>query len=48
MKGWGVCLYNEHQDKDISTYDINYTYYIHECNKIIQALQIEKEQLTLF
>jgi hypothetical protein len=45
--GYNVTIFNDyiHHD-DFKDYDINYSYYIRECNKIIR--QIETKQLTLF
>lgn len=45
LKGFAVQLYNEHVEKDIKDYDINYQYYIAETNKIINELQ--PKQLSL-
>ena len=42
-----VQLFNDFESKDnIQEYNINYSYYINECNKIIEELQ--PRQLTLF
>lgn len=41
-----VAILNNITDKNISEYNINYNYYIKECNKIIDL--IELKQLTLF
>lgn len=42
-----VMLFNDFEFKDnIQDYDINYSYYINECNKIIEEL--EPRQLKLF
>jgi DNA polymerase len=41
-----VTILNDNIDKPIEEYNINYTYYIKECNKIINL--IETKQLTLF
>lgn len=48
----GVCvgvittLFNRYEPKKMSDYDINYNFYIKECNKLIN--QIEDKQLSLF
>jgi len=48
----GVCvgvittLFNRYEKKTMSDYDINYDFYVKECNKIIN--QIETKQLSLF
>ena len=42
--GCRVTLFNEYVEKE--NYNINYSYYIKECNKIINA--IENNQLSLF
>lgn len=44
--GWNTTIYNNHVNKDIKEYDIDYTYYITETNKIINV--IEDKQLELF
>jgi hypothetical protein len=41
-----VQILNDYKVDDLVKFDINYTYYIKECNKIIN--QIETKQLTLF
>lgn len=46
--GWGVMLYNKHVEKPFSEYNINYKYYISECNKIINELTQDKRQLSFF
>lgn len=38
LKGWGVTIYNNHVPKKMSEYNINYTYYIQQCDNIIQEL----------
>ena len=45
-KGWITTIMNKFIDKPIKEYNINYQYYISECNKIIDV--IEDKQLTLF
>jgi hypothetical protein len=45
-KGWQCTIMNKYIDLPIKDYDINYSYYIAECNKIIDI--IEDKQLTLF
>lgn len=37
-------VYNVHVPKDISAYDINYDYYINECNKVIRSIKKNKKQ----
>lgn len=39
-------IFNKYIEKPINEYDINYKFYVAECNKIID--QIEVKQLTLF
>lgn len=41
-----VTTFNRFVDKPINEYDVNYKFYIKECNKIID--QVEPKQLTLF
>ena len=36
--GWKITILNEITEFDISKYDINYDYYIKECNKIIKQI----------
>ncbi len=45
-RNWNINIFNKFIEKLISEYDVNYKYYIHECNKIIN--EIENKQLTLF
>jgi hypothetical protein len=45
-KGWLVTIFNKYIQKSMKDYNINYQYYINECNKIIDT--IENKQLTLF
>ena len=45
-KGWLITIFNKYIQKSIKNYNINYQYYINECNKIIDT--IEDKQLTLF
>lgn len=47
LKGWGVNLYNNHKELPISEYNINYTYYLTQTNKLITELE-RKNQLELF
>jgi hypothetical protein len=42
-----VILWNNHQDIDVSKLDIDYNFYISECNKIINKIT-NNNQLTLF
>lgn len=44
--GYIGTLFNEYVEKGIDDYDINYSFYIKECRKIIES--IENKQLTLF
>jgi hypothetical protein len=44
--GFVTTLFNKYIEKPMRDYDINYQFYIMECNKIIN--QIENNQLTLF
>lgn len=39
-----VTIFNKYVEKDIEEYDINYEYYINECNKIIDTITGEKER----
>jgi hypothetical protein len=39
LKGFAVQLYNQHIEKPMSEYDIDYSYYIAECYKIINDLK---------
>lgn len=45
-KGYQVTIFNNFEDKPIQEYNINYSFYIKECNKEIQ--NIERKQLSLF
>ena len=45
-KGWNITVMNNYIEKDIKDYNIDYSYYITEVNKIIN--NIEDKQLTLF
>lgn len=44
--GFVATLFNKYEEKPMSKYNINYQFYISECNKIIN--QIEDKQLYLF
>jgi len=44
--GKNVTVFNDYVDKPMSEYDLNYAYYIHATQKIIN--EIIKQQLTLF
>jgi hypothetical protein len=44
--GWLITVFNKYLQKSMKDYNINYRYYINECNKIIDI--IENKQLTLF
>lgn len=45
-KGFNVTIFNKFEEKDWNEYNINYSYYIKECYKIIET--IENKQLSLF
>lgn len=45
-KGWNVTIFNNYIKKPIEEYNIDYSFYIQECNKIIE--QISSKQLQLF
>ena len=45
MKGYGVQLYNQHQEKPLKDYNINFDYYIKEANQIIAQFE---NKLSLF
>jgi len=45
-KGWLITIFNKFIKIPIKDYNINYQYYINECNKIIDI--IEEKQLSLF
>ena len=47
LKGWGVQLYNKHEDKSLDQYNIDYRYYISEVRKIISTIE-NHNQLQLF
>lgn len=44
--GFVTTIFNEFEKKEMKNYDINYNFYISECNKIINI--IENRQLSLF
>lgn len=44
--GFVTTIFNNYEKKEMKDYDINYSFYIKECNKIID--QIEVKQLSLF
>lgn len=46
LKGFGVNLFNEHEVKEMSSYDIDYSYYISTARKIIE--QLNSSQTSLF
>jgi len=46
LSGWSVEPFNTYVKKEMTEYNIDYTYFIVECQKVID--QIEKKQLTLF
>ena len=45
-KNWNIILFNKFIEKQMKDYNVNYKYYIHECNKIIN--EIENKQLLLW
>lgn len=47
LKGWGVQIYNLHEEKEFEDYKIDYTYYLSEINKVISELH-RHNQLKLF
>lgn len=47
LKGWGVQIYNKIQHKSIKEHNVDNRYYLSEANKIINLLQISKNQLKL-
>ena len=46
LKGYGVQIINEYEDKPMADYNIQYEYYIKQANEILRKL--EPEQMTLF
>lgn len=46
LKGYGVQIINEYEDKPIADYNIQYEYYIRQANQILRKL--EPEQILLF
>ena len=44
--GQVVTLFNKYEEKEMNSYNINYNFYLTECNKIINS--IEDKQLSLF
>jgi DNA polymerase elongation subunit (family B) len=45
---WLQTIYVDHQEKDISEYDINYDYYLNKVRKEIESLEPSTNQLSLF
>ena len=45
---WMQTVYIDHEEKDISEYDINYDYYITKVMKEIESLEPRTNQLSLF
>jgi hypothetical protein len=45
---WLQTVYIDHQEKDISEYDINYDYYLNKIRKEIESLDPSTNQLSLF
>lgn len=48
LVGQHVTLFNKYYEVPIEQYDIDYDFYINECNKIIEKIEPKQEQLTLF
>ena len=46
--GQYVTLFNKYHELPFEEYDIDYNFYINECNKIIDKIEIKEEQLSLF
>lgn len=46
--GHRVTLFNKFEEKDMKDYDINYGFYINECNKIIDVIEESKRCPDLF
>jgi hypothetical protein len=46
MKGWSVQLFNDHFERPMNGYGIDYGFYIAETKKVIEDL--ESKQLTMF
>ena len=47
LKGWGVQLFNNFEEKDFEDYKIDHSYYLSEINSLISELQ-RNNQLKLF
>lgn len=47
LKGWAVTLYNNHVEKPITEYNIDYSFYISKTNEWINQIE-NANQLTLF
>ena len=48
LTGQTITLFNKKYDVPFEEYNIDYLYYIKECNKIIEAITPSVEQLSLF
>ena len=46
--GQHVTLFNKYYELPFEEYNIDYNFYINECNKIIDKIEIKEEQLSLF
>lgn len=46
--GQYVTLFNKYVTKPFNEYNIDYDFYINECNKIIEKIEPKQEQLSLF
>ena len=46
--GYSMTLFNHYEKKEMKDYKINHNFYINECNKIIDQIEIPKIQLKLF
>jgi hypothetical protein len=47
-KGFNTTLYNIHEEKPMSDYNINYLFYLKEINKVIDEIQPNASNLKLF
>lgn len=47
LKGWGVQLYNRHENKPLSEYNLDTKFYLQAVNKLISEIE-RNQQLTLF
>jgi len=44
--GWLCTVFNKYEQKSMKDYDINYDYYINECNKIIKTIEHNESNRT--